>query len=181
MRNGSAGENGGGARRIPLSHRMEPSRSRSREQGKRDRLKEPVSPGQTLDFTSKGAAALTEDLGELARGDYISRHRNILFLGKRGAGKPILHGPGIEACRKTSGPVHHACISSTNSWSRGEKNCRDWQNTPVRPVIVDNWDTSPFEEEENCFPGSSRTARGGSVIDDEPRIRQVDGGPGTRT
>ena len=99
-------------------------RSENRE---KRRLKEARFPlVKTLEtFTFDEAPQLDRRLiGELAAGDYISRRRNVLFLGKSGCGKTHLATAlGIEACRKNMRVRFTTACNLVNELleSRGEK------------------------------------------------------------
>ncbi len=174
MRNGSARQkNGSELRRIPPGTHGTELQIRSENREKR-RLKEARFPlVKTLgSFTFEEAPQLDRRLiGELAAGDYISRHRNILFLGKSGCGKTHLATAlGIEACRKNLRVRFTTACNLVNELleSRGEKTLARTLGKYTRYdlLIVDELGYVPFSKEggELLFQVFAERHERGSVI-----------------
>jgi DNA replication protein DnaC len=79
-------------------------------------------------------------LHQLASGEYISRHRNVIFLGKSGTGKTHLAtGLGVEACRQGHHPLCHRL------WP-GQRTHRGAPGThlePADPALCPVWPPGP--------------------------------------
>ena len=146
-------------------------RSENRE---KRRLKEARFPlVKTLEtFTFDEAPQLDRRLiGELAAGDYISRRRNVLFLGKSGCGKTHLATAlGIEACRKNIRVRFTTACNLVNELleSRGEKTLARTLGKYTRYdlLIVDELGYVPFSKEggELLFQVFAERHERGSVI-----------------
>jgi len=161
-------------------------RIRSENREKR-RLKEARFPlVKTLaTFTFEEAPQLDRRrVGELAAGDYTTRRRNVLFLGKSGCGKTHLATAlGIENCRQNLQVrfFHGLQSRQRTSGKPGGKDACPYsgQVHPVRPAHSGRTGLrSLFEGRRRAaVPGLRGTARARiGHRDDEPRIRQLDRG-----
>ncbi len=109
--------------------------------------------------------------GELTAGDYISRRRNVLFLGKSGCGKTHLATAlGIEACRQNLRVRFTTACNLVNELveSRGEKTLARTLSKYTRYdlLIVDELGYVPFSKEggELLFQVFAERHERGSVI-----------------
>ena len=144
------------------------------ENREKRRLKEArfplVKSLSTFDFEE--APKLDKRLvGELAGGEYISEHRNVLFLGKSGTGKTHLATAlGIEACRQNRKVRFTTACNLVNELqeSHGEKNLSRLLGKYARYdlLIVDELGYVPFAKEggELLFQVFAERHERGSVI-----------------
>lgn len=110
-------------------------------------------------------------IGELAEGEYIRQHRNIIFLGKSGTGKTHLATAlGIEACRQNKRVRFTAAYSLVNELveGRADKDLGRMLGKFSRYdlLIVDELGYVPFSKEgaELLFQVLAERHERGSVI-----------------
>ena len=96
-------------------------------------------------------------LHQLASGEYISQHRNVIFLGKSGTGKTHLAtGLGVEACRQgittrfvTGCGLANELLEARQGLTLSRHNpsvCPLWTAGPVT-----NWDTFPSPRKARSY------------------------------
>jgi DNA replication protein DnaC len=129
-----------------------------------------LKPLETFDFDA--VPALDKRLvGDLADGNYLSEHRNIIFLGKSGTGKTHLATAlGIEACRHSQRVRFVTCYALANELieARADKSLGRMIGKYIRPdlLILDELGYVPFSREgaELLFQVLAERHERGSVI-----------------